>query len=82
MWKLKNADAELVEHCIGLKWSATVTHVNCINTNNEKSLLHQHNILATPGMKIGTYLFTLNGADYLIVVDYTSNFPKIVKARD
>ena len=30
-------------------------------------------------MKIGTYLFTLNGADYLIVVDYTSNFPEIVK---
>jgi len=32
-------------------------------------------------MKIGTYLFMLNGADYLIVVDYISNFPEIVKLR-
>ena len=29
-------------------------------------------------MKIGTDLFTLSGSDYLIVVDYTSNFPDIV----
>jgi len=28
-------------------------------------------------MKIGTDLFTLSGSDYLIVVDYTSNFPEI-----
>ena len=44
-----------------------------------KELLHQHVIPATPWMKIGPNLFTLNGADYLIVVDYTSNFPEIVK---
>ena len=30
-------------------------------------------------MKLGTDLFTLNGYDYVIVVDYTSNSPEIVK---
>jgi len=42
---------------------------------------HQHDVLATPWVEIGTYLFTLNGADYLIVVDYTSDFPEIVTLR-
>jgi len=32
-------------------------------------------------MKIGTDLFALNGADDLIVVDNTANFPEIVKLR-
>jgi len=32
-------------------------------------------------MKIRTDLFTLNGSDNLIVVDYTSHFPEIVKLR-
>jgi len=47
----------------------------------QKEPLRQHNVPATPWMKIGTYLFTLNGADYLIVVGYASNFSNIVKLR-
>jgi len=41
-----------------------------------KEPLHQHDVPATPWMKIGKDLFTLNGSEYLIVVDYTSNFPE------
>ena len=37
-----------------------------------KEPLRQHDVAGTPWVKIGTDLFTLNGADYLIVVDYTS----------
>jgi len=46
-----------------------------------KEPLHQYDIPATPWIKIVTDIFTLNGADYLIVVEYTSNFPEIVKLR-
>ena len=47
----------------------------------QKEPLKQHKVPATPPTKIGTDLFTLNGADYLVVVDYTSNFLEIVKLR-
>ena len=47
----------------------------------QKEPLKQHKVPTTPWTKIGTDLFTLNGADYLVVVDYTSNFLEIVKLR-
>ena len=40
----------------------------------QKEPLKQHKVPTTPWTKIGTDLFTLNGADYLVVVDSTSNF--------
>jgi len=47
----------------------------------QKESLIQHNIPITPWTKVGTDIFTLKGADYLVVVDYTSNFPEIIKLR-
>jgi len=49
--------------------------------NQRNDPIHQHDVPATPWMKIGTDLFILNGTDYLTVVDYTSNFPEIVSLR-
>ena len=46
-----------------------------------KEPLIQHSIPITQWTKVGTDIFTLKGADYLVVVDYTSNFPEIIKLR-
>jgi len=46
-----------------------------------KEPLHQRDVPTTRWMEIGRDQFTLNGSHYLIVVDYTSNFPEIAKLR-
>ena len=34
-------------------------------------------IPVTPWMKLGTDIFTLDGVNYLLIVDYTSKFPVV-----
>ena len=46
---------------------------------NQKEPLMSHNIPDRPWSKIGTDLFSLNNQDYLITVDYFSNFWEIDK---
>lgn len=37
------------------------------------------NLPTAPWQKVGTDLFNLNGKDYLLVIDYDSNFPEVVQ---
>lgn len=41
-----------------------------------------HEISDRPWEKVGTDLYTIDGQDYLIVVDYFSNFWEIDKRHD
>lgn len=43
----------------------------------QRESLMSHEIAERPWEKIGTDLYTINGQDYLIVVDYFSNFWEI-----
>lgn len=43
----------------------------------QKEPLRQHPVPDEPWSKVGMDLFSLNGHDYLVVVDYTSNFPEV-----
>ena len=47
-----------------------------------KESLMSHEISDRPWEKVGTDLYTIDGQDYLIVVDYFSNFWEIDKRHD
>ena len=42
--------------------------------SNQKETLMPHELPSRPWEKVGTDLFSLDGGDYLITVDYLSNF--------
>ena len=44
--------------------------------------MEQHKIPEKPWRKIGADLFTLFGKNFLVVVDYTSNYPEVAKLED
>ena len=44
--------------------------------------MEQHEIPEKPWRKIGADLFTLFGKNFLVVVDYTSNYPEVAKLED
>ena len=46
-------------------------------SKKQKETLMSHEITECPWQKIGTDLYTIDGNDYLIVVDYSSNFWEI-----
>ena len=48
------------------------------NTQKRRTSLGQE-IPVTPWTKLGTDIFTLDGANYLLLVDYTSKFPVMCK---
>ena len=37
----------------------------------------QHHIPSKPWLKLGADLFNLNGREYLLVIDYYSNYPEV-----
>ena len=47
-----------------------------------KEPMEQHEIPEKPWRKIGADLFTLFGKNFLVVVDYTSNYPEVAKLED
>lgn len=47
-----------------------------------KEPLQPHDIPNMPWVKIGADLFSWNGQDYLVVVDYTSNYPEVARLED
>ena len=56
----------------------------CLENQNKqcKEPIIKHEIPATPWFKVGTDVFHLRGKDYIIVVDYNSNFFDISKMND
>ena len=51
-------------------------------TDNAKEQLKPHDIPDRPWSKVGLYLFTCNGDDFLVIVDYYSKFSEVVQLRD
>ena len=49
---------------------------------NQHEPLQPHELPLRPWMKVGTDLFQYRGVNYLIVVDYYSNFPEVVPIND
>ena len=49
---------------------------------NQHDPLQPHEIPLRPWMKLGTDLFHYRGNNYLIMIDYYSNFPEMVTLRD
>ena len=47
-----------------------------------KEPMEQHEVPEKPWRKIGADLFTLFGKNFLVVVDYTSNYPEVAKLED
>ncbi|KAK2173749.1 hypothetical protein NP493_849g01035 [Ridgeia piscesae] len=47
-----------------------------------KEPIEQHEVPVKPWRKIGADLFTLFGKNFLVVVDYTSNYPEVAKLED
>ena len=47
-----------------------------------KEPMEQHEVPEKPWRKIGADLFTLIVKNFLVVVDYTSNYPEVVKLED
>ena len=47
-----------------------------------KEPMEQHEVPEKPWRKIGADLFTLYGKNFLVVVDYTSNYPEVAKLED
>lgn len=45
-----------------------------MDTKQQKETLHSHEVPSRPWAKVGTDLFTHNNIDYLLTVDYYSNF--------
>lgn len=43
----------------------------------QKEPLKPHHVPNTPWMKVGADLFHLQGKDYLVIVDYMSNYPEV-----
>lgn len=52
------------------------------STSQAKEKLQQHSIPNRPWSKVGSDLFSFNGENFLIMVDYLSNFSEIVKIKD
>ena len=46
-------------------------------TSNQKETLKQHEEGEAPAAKIGVDLFEIKGTNYLVIVDYYSNFIEI-----
>ena len=44
--------------------------------------LQQHEVPMEPWLKIGADLFTFGGKHFLVVVDYTSNYPEVAKLEE
>jgi hypothetical protein len=44
--------------------------------------LIQHEIPCEPWVKIGADLFTLGGKNFLVVIDYTSNYPEVAELEE
>ena len=59
---------EFLSHC-----SQCLTHRNC----QHKETILQHDIPDTPWTKVASYLFTIYGKDYLLVVDYHSKYIEV-----
>ena len=49
----------------------------CHTNKQQPETLHMHPVPDRPWAKVGTDLFTINGRDYLVTVDYFSNFYEI-----
>ena len=50
--------------------------------SNQKETLMPHELPSRPWEKVGTDLFSLDGRDYLITVDYLSNFWEVDRLLD
>ena len=46
-------------------------------TSQAKETLMSHEVPFRPWVKIAAYIFTLDGKDYLVTIDYYSNFLEI-----
>lgn len=44
--------------------------------------LLQHEVPSEPWLKIGADLFILGGQNYVVVVDYTSNYPEVAELEE
>ncbi|XP_014676542.1 PREDICTED: sec1 family domain-containing protein 2-like [Priapulus caudatus] len=51
-------------------------------TDNAKEPLMPHTVPDRPWSKVGVDLFTCNGDDYIVVVDYYSKFSEVMQLRD
>lgn len=51
-------------------------------TSQQKETLMSHDIPDRPWAKVGTDLFSIDGIDYLVTVDYYSNFWEVDKLED
>ena len=70
-WPNINKDIEqLVKTC-----SACQEH----QPNQRKEPLVPHDVLQTPWKKLASDLFTLKGEDYLLITDYYSKYPVLLK---
>jgi hypothetical protein len=49
---------------------------------NPREPLHPHDVPSRPWSKLGADIFTLDGDDYLLVVDYYSKYPEVVTLPD
>ncbi|XP_060084279.1 uncharacterized protein K02A2.6-like [Ylistrum balloti] len=55
---------------------------NAHSTSQQKEPLISHEVTARPWQKIGIDIFTLNQRDFLITVDYFSNYFEVDRLRD
>ncbi len=70
-WPNMNADVkDYIQRCEVCK---------AFPTSNQKESMIPHEIPDRPWSKIGVDLFTLQGIDYVVTVDYTSNFWEVDK---
>ena len=50
---------------------------NIHQSSQTKEPIMQHHIPSKPWLKLGADLFNLNGREYLLVIDYYSNYPEV-----
>ena len=86
-----------IEHCKALAWQLMYwPNINADTTNmvsncsaclenhryHQKEPLIAHEVPTAPWHKLGMDLFSFKGQDYLIVVDYFSNYPEVCLLND
>ena len=50
---------------------------NIHQSSQTKEPIMQHHIPSKPWLKLGADLFNMNGREYLLVIDYYSNYPEV-----